>query len=110
MISICEAMKELLWLRHVLNELVSGSCVTPTEVFEDNQGCISLANVRKYSERSKHIEVRYLFAREMVLERKEAKLTYLLTTDMIADMFTKPLPRIMSQKFRTRLGVEKPMT
>lgn len=36
----------------------------PIKIYEDNQGCISIANNPSCHKRSKHIDIKYHFARE----------------------------------------------
>jgi hypothetical protein len=52
--------------------------------------------------RTKHIDVRYHYIREMV-ENGEIKVEYLRTEDMIADMLTKPLAKRQFKKLCQRL-------
>ena len=61
--------------------------------------------VNNYS-RSKHIEVRNMFVREMV-ESGEVEPFYVNNDDNTADVFTKPLPAPSFTALRTRLGVVK---
>ena len=63
-----------------------------TVLYEDNQSAISLAKNPVYHACSKHIEIQHHFIRSKV-ETREIELIYLLTTEMIADALTKPLPK-----------------
>ena len=54
--------------------------------------------------RAKHIDIRYLFLREKVLE-KELKIEYCPTTEMVADMMTKPLATHSFEKLRRLINV-----
>ena len=63
-------MKEALFTGAVLSPIcpeLNGSCV---RVFEDNQGAIALAENPLSSARSKHIDVRFHFAREVLRAKK----------------------------------------
>ena len=76
----------------------------PTVIYEDNIGCKSMTeNIGR--RRTKHIDVRFHFVRELV-EGKVVKVKYCPTTDMTADIFTKPLPAPQFCKFRDQLGVQ----
>jgi len=61
-----------------------------TSIFSDNQACIALAKDPVAHSRTKHIDVRYHYIRQLVTFNK-ATITYLPTADMIADILTKPL-------------------
>jgi hypothetical protein len=102
-LSSCEAeimaltmsMKEALWLRSILLELQLVECddkgtPLPMTIFEDNQGAKALADDAKFSDRTKHIDLRYMRVREEV-KRKYITIEYCSTKKMIADIFTKPL-------------------
>ena len=55
--------------------------------------------------RTKHIDVSYHFARERVAT-KEIKINYVPSSENLADVMTKPLPRVPFEKFRSNLGVQ----
>jgi ribonuclease HI len=82
------AVKEALWLRHLAADLkINAGTIT---IYGDNQGAIKLLKNPIASQRSKHIDVVYHFARERVA-RKEVEFIYIGTEEMIADMLTKPV-------------------
>ncbi|CAM8895916.1 unnamed protein product [Rhodiola kirilowii] len=92
-IAITEAVKEALWLKGIMAELGHGQeCV---KVHSDTQGAIHLSKHQVFHERSKHIDVRMHFVRE-VAETGEVKLVKVNTNDNPADMLTKSVP---SSKF-----------
>ncbi len=74
------------------------------EIRADNQEAIILVkNVYLYK-RSKHIDISYYYIRDLK-ERKKIKITYVLITDIVANGFTKPLKRIIFEKFKSMLGL-----
>ncbi|GJU04409.1 retrotransposon protein, putative, ty1-copia subclass [Tanacetum coccineum] len=68
--ALTEAVKEAIWLRGLLEEL--GVVLNTVAVNCDNQGAIHLSRNHVFHERTKHINVRYHFIRE-VLEAKTVK-------------------------------------
>jgi hypothetical protein len=92
-IALAEASKQGQWIRALLKELqrlqyLSDTLGTP--IFSDNQACIALAKDPVAHSRTKHIDVRYHYIRQLVTFNK-ATVSYLSTVDMIADILTKPL-------------------
>jgi hypothetical protein len=85
----CDAAKEAIWLRSMLQEL--GLQPTgPTTIRCDNQGSIALGKNPEQHQRSKHIDIQYHFVREQVA-RCAVEYVYIATERMIADQLTKPL-------------------
>nr|GEY46752.1 retrovirus-related Pol polyprotein from transposon TNT 1-94 [Tanacetum cinerariifolium] len=69
--ALTEAVNEAIWLRGLLEEL--GVELNTVAVNCDNQGTIHLSRNHAFHERTKHINVRYHFTRE-VLEAKTVKI------------------------------------
>lgn len=92
--ALYEAVKEALWLRSFILSFkihLSG----PIIIFEDNHGCINIANNPVHHKRTKHIDIKYHFSREQI-QNKIVNLKFIPTGHQIADMLTKPLSQ---QKF-----------
>ena len=66
---------------------ISENCI---EVFVDNDGAISLANNLLSSARTKHIDVRFHFIRELT-RSKTISVEYVPTKEQRADILTKAL-------------------
>ena len=78
--------------------------ILATTLFGDNQACIALSRNPVTHSRAKHIDIRHHFIRERV-KSHEINLEFCSTKDMLADIFTKQLPRVLFEKFRAALGV-----
>lgn len=96
------ATKEALWLRKLLYNLGLGT--RTVLIMDDNQSTIKLLKNPVSSQRSKHIDVIYHFARERVA-RKEVEFEYISTDLMIADALTKPVPKAKLESCRTGMGL-----
>lgn len=96
------AAQELLWLKRLLADLgVPAS--TPT-LWCDNRSTVLLTQDPVFTARSKHIEARYYFIRELV-SQKALQTVHIAGTDNPADVFTKALPQDKLQKCLQQLGV-----
>ncbi|KAF2357689.1 Ribonuclease H-like domain [Trinorchestia longiramus] len=62
----------------------------PMVVNKDNQSTICLAQNHKYHGRSRHIDIKFHYVRDLV-RNKEIDLVYCPSNDMFADIFTKGL-------------------
>jgi hypothetical protein len=71
----------------------------PTLILEDNEGCIFAIKNDKNSAKLKHIDIKYHFCKERVASN-EVKFHSCDTTNMIADLLTKPLPKDTFEKLR----------
>ncbi|GJU90064.1 retrovirus-related pol polyprotein from transposon TNT 1-94 [Tanacetum coccineum] len=88
--ALTEAVKEAIWLRGLLEEL--GVELNTVAVNCDNQGPIHLSRNHVFHERTKHINVRYHFIKE-VLEAKTVKVLKVGTEYNAADALTKVMAR-----------------
>jgi len=125
-IGTSDAAKEAIWIQSLYSRVLYGQTlyqhadhcphclcpddnsqaqtVEPQEIFVDNQGAIQLAKNPKFHERTKHINVQFHFIRD-ACERMAIKTTYPPTSDMLADIMTKNLPRETHWKHAHGLGL-----
>jgi len=87
-IAITEACKEMLWLKRFIEELGMGQA--RYSLMCDSQSAIALGKNSTFHSRSKHIEIRYHWIRD-VLEEKVVELVKVHTDDNGSDMMTKVL-------------------
>ena len=90
-IAITEAVKEAIWLQGLLDDLGVGK--KQVTVFCDSQSAIHLAKNQVYHARTKHIDVRYYFVRE-IIEEGGVLVQKIKTDDNPADMLTKVVTTI----------------
>jgi hypothetical protein len=62
-----------------------------TTVYEDNEGVVKLANNPMASNKTKHIDIKHHYIRELV-DAKTFEVISMGTTDMLANGLTKALP------------------
>lgn len=87
--AVTEAVKEALRLKRLIGELSNKLSVNT--VFCDNQSAIFLTKDQMFHDRTKHIDVRYHFIRD-VIAKGDITVNKISTNDNPADMFTKSLP------------------
>lgn len=91
--ALFDSCKEAIWLGNVLCELRLRPA-GPVLLHVDNEGAEALALNPEHHTQTKHINAQYHFIRECVSNGK-VKVKHVSTKDMIADMLTKPLNRIL---------------
>jgi len=84
-----EAAKEAVYLDRFLDEL-GLAAGNPVHLKLDNQSAIDLAYNPEHHQKTKHIERRHYFIRELVEENKIV-VPFVPTNENLADFFTKPL-------------------
>lgn len=102
-VAATHAIKELVWLRQLLNELLPMQLADPV-FFMDNQSAIRLVKNPEFHKRTKHIDVKYHFIREKYEERLFI-LDYMPTENQVADVMTKSLAKQRFQRLREMMGV-----
>ena len=104
-IAAVEAGKEIFWLRNLLSEL-GYKFTGPSLLSMDNQSAISVAKNPEHHGRMKHLDLRWYWLRDAV-EDGIISPTFIPTAEMVADLLTKPLPRIKVEYCRGLMGLEK---
>jgi hypothetical protein len=108
-IALSQAMREVIPLMELLKEVNN---VFPIDlpkpkvhckVWEDNNGCISLANNEKFSPRTKHIAIKYHHFRYHV-KQGTIQVHPIDTKEQTADIFTKPLDESLFVYLRRKLN------
>ena len=102
-IASSSATQEAIWLRQLTSDLKL-KVDAPNEIVEDNQDAIALAKNPVGHKRTKHIDIQYHFIREAV-QAGIIGLTYYPSKDMVADIFTKPLPKVQFENLKKQLGL-----
>jgi len=105
-LSTCEVeyiamVEEAIWLRTFLREL--GFEEGLMLVRGDNQGALKLAESEEHHHRTKHIDVRFRFLRD-VIENGSLQLEYITTEDSVTDALTKALFRQRFERLRSLMG------
>lgn len=102
-VAAAQASQEVIWLRQLLTDLGQPQ-LGPTEIYEDNQGCLVLAHMEGVNSRTKHIDVKFHFLRDLQ-EQGLLELLYCPTEDMTADILTKPLTAERHSRLTKKIGL-----
>lgn len=94
---------QCVWMRRILEQL---DCLQlqPTTILCDNSSTIKLSKNPVLHGRSKHIDVRFHFLRDLTKE-EVVRIIHCGTKEQVADIMTKPLKLDMFIKLREELGV-----
>jgi hypothetical protein len=96
-IAACSASGEAIWLRKLLTGLFNLE-MEATMILCDNQSCIKMTENPVFHDKTKHIEIRYHYIRDMV-QKGAVKLQYVGTNVQVADLLTKPLSHVKFEYF-----------
>ncbi|KAJ8628315.1 hypothetical protein MRB53_021622 [Persea americana] len=102
-VAVAFAACQAVWIRGILSELQEQS-KAPTIIFCDNKSTIFMTKNAALHSRTKHIDTRMHFIRDLVTG-KVVDIQYCSTHDQLADVLTKALPKDKFIRFRTLLGV-----
>jgi hypothetical protein len=100
--SLSDASRQLLWVHSLMNEI--GIPITTIPLCGDNQGAIFIASNPITEKRTKHMDIRYHFIREVV-DSGKVKLLFVSSEENPADMLTKNLTWDKFLRCRLRLGI-----
>ena len=103
-VALCSATQEAIWLRRLLGDLDGDLVNGPTRILGDNQGAIAIGQNPVAHARTKHIDIKHHFVREAI-HMGTIHLQYCSTTEMVADLLTKPLCKGQFEKLRESMGM-----
>ena len=104
-IALTMASKEAMWFRRLASDVFGKRLLdTPTPLWSDNDGAMDTARTGNINRRNKHIDLAYHFVQDAV-RRKIVELHYVPTTENTADILTKPLSRVLFDKFAKQMGL-----
>ncbi|KAK4702081.1 hypothetical protein P7C70_g4150, partial [Phenoliferia sp. Uapishka_3] len=101
--ALAEAIREAIWQEKLLKDL-QVKLDGPIVVREDNTATIQLATSVGSHGRTKHFDMRIKFIRNRI-ERGDVVVTYIPTSNNVADALTKPLGLSLLAKFRAAIGI-----
>lgn len=102
-VALGEACQELVWLRRLLSDMGEAPSDS-TCIKEDNQSCIQFIHSERTTRRSKHIETKENYVKELY-EQGVLRLEYCPTESMAADILTKPLGPTKIRKLSRIIGL-----
>ena len=84
---------QTIWMTRTLFELQHEQN-EPTPIFCDNNSAIALSRNQVFHKRSKHIDTRYHFIRELI-NNNEINVEFCTSINQFAYLFTKPLGKYL---------------
>ena len=94
---------EVVWLRKMLVHLFDEE-IDVTDILCDNQSCIKMTENLVFHDKSKHIEIKYHFIRDMV-QKGAVKIKYVPTKEQVTDVLTVLLSHVKFEYFLDKLGL-----
>lgn len=101
--ALSDCGRQAAWYRNLFEEV--GTTFGPIPIYGDNQGSIFTASNPVQDRRTKHIDIRFHYIRQLVMN-KAIELFFVNGSDNPADMFTKNLGHVKFLQFRKQLGLE----
>jgi hypothetical protein len=89
-VALAEAVQEVMWFVRILEDLKI-KIEKPMIFYEDNQSVLKMLQQEKTSNRTKHIDIKFHYIKDY-FKNGTINCIYCPTSDMIADLLTKPLP------------------
>jgi len=107
LIALTEAVKEAARIGYLTNQFSNSEKKRkPLLIHCDNQAAIAIASEARFSDRTKHIDIRYFYCRDKI-EDGTVSVHYIATLHQLADLFTKPIARIRFQELLKAIGMHR---
>jgi hypothetical protein len=104
-VALTDTCKEVVWINRLAKDF-GIEIKEPITVYTDSQSAMAMVNNQKFSHRTKHIDTKYYFVKDMV-EKGIVRLVYQPTETNIADLMTKPLGGTKVEQLRRLAGLTK---
>lgn len=101
-IAIGATAQEIKWVTHFLLEVFTSDTYMSTQIYTDNQAAMAISKNDLYHERTKHIDLRHHFIRDDI-KRGLYGITWISTTEQMADIFTKGVGRVQFIHLREKV-------
>ncbi|KAG5868684.1 hypothetical protein JTB14_036594 [Gonioctena quinquepunctata] len=102
-LAIGDVAKEVCFVRHLMNEI--NGMQDQIVIYNDNQSAHRIIENTHHHRRTKHIDVRHHYIRDLV-QNKVVVIKYREKNDMVADILTKPLSKEKHQRYRKMMNIE----
>lgn len=102
--ALSECAKEAVYLQRFVRELGFNELAN-LDIMCDNRSSLKLAENPVFHSRSKHIDIRHHYVRE-VLQDKEIGVRYIPSEEQVADFLTKALSKPKHLKCMTSSGID----
>ena len=104
-VACSSAIQEVVLLRSFLQDIgVVKTAFEPVTLYCDSMAALTYAKEHKYHGKTKHIQIRYHFVRDMITQNKVV-LKHIPTNEMVAGPFIKPIARDAFVKHVRSLGL-----
>ena len=102
-VAMSRCAQQMVWMQSWLDE-VEIPHTLPGLIKGDNRGAIALTKNTKDHGKVKHIDICHHYIRELI-RSESIKMEYVSSTDNLADIFTKPLPRDQHHRILKALNI-----
>lgn len=103
-VAMSRCVQQMSWMHNWLDEVKIKHSL-PGTIKGDNRGAIALTKNTKDHGKVKHIDMRHHYIREL-LQSGAITMEQVPSTDNLADLFTKPLPRDHHHRLLTALNIQ----
>jgi transposase InsO family protein len=104
-VGLTATTQEVMWLTAICKEMFPIIPSLSRKIMCDNQSAIAFAKDNVEHSQTKHIDLRLKFVRD-VIQEKVFDLRYINTRENLADVFTKPLPRVSLDRFKKAVQLQ----
>ena len=106
-VACAAAVQEAVWLKRFLQCLgITAHSEEAVTLYSDSTAALAYAKDPKYHGKSKRIEIKYHFIRDIVA-RGEVLVKHIPTGSMVADPLTKPIARDVFQSHVGSMGLRR---